>query len=787
MLNNPFVRWLLDIDRIPQGAEGVRLAWGRGWPAWMWFLLLLAAAGFSLWSYWRIAGDRRGRGVLAAARSAILLVILILICEPMLELPRENTQEDWVIVLADRSESLRIQDATLDSSTDRVSRDEQLRAILDDSAPIWRDIDRDREVLWLGFHDGVFDLQKAESAPAESPEGGGDAALPPVVLDDPTGSRTQIGAALSQALQRAAARPVSGVVLFSDGQTPDAPARALLRRFQSEQIAVHVVPLGSAEPLGDLAIKSIDAPRRAFVRDKVPVVVELDSFGEGALRPGTTMRLSDAETGELLDEAAIDQQSTNESITLTGEPQLAGETTWQIEVVTADPDLVPENNSRSFAIELIDRPLRVLYVDGYPRWEYRYLKWLLIREKSIESSIMLLSADRDFAQEGNMPITRLPRSPEELRIYDVVIIGDVPGTFFAPGQIEMIRDHVANGAGMLWIAGERALPQTYVGTAGGLADLLPIRPPLTLATVDEPVNMVPTAYAERLGVLNLVSGEDVGWPGELADPSFGWSRLWWAQRIPAAQLKPTAQALATTADPVRGVHLPLVMHMRYGSGQTIYVATDEIWRWRYGRGDYLPEQFWLQMIRMLGRESLAADDEPAVLEVEPRRLATGQPIHISLRLLDAQRAEEGPETIPATLETTDGEPVGDIVLRRAGPDDAEYTATFITDTPGHLRVRVHDPATGPEPLFAEAEVFNPDHELRRPETDHALLESIAAETGGEVLSPADLSKLPQILPDRSLTTDNPLTERIWDTPLFFLLVILLLTAEWIGRRVLRLV
>jgi len=782
-MNNGFIRWLLDIDRIPEGAQGVRLAWERPWPGWMWVAIIFAVGFFAIWSYWRIAGNRNARGVLAGARMGVILLVLIVIGGPMLELPRENTQEDWVIVLADRSESMQIEDAPTPAGGGRISRDAQLRDILEESSSTWRALESDREVLWLGFHDGVFDLEDAR----EPEEDATDEPALPVAFDEPSGLRTQINTSLNQALQRAAARPVSGVILFSDGRTPDPPTRSLIRRFQSEQIAVHVVPLGSNDPLGDLSVKRIDAPRRAFVRDKVPVVVELDRFGEAVSQIGATLRLVDAETGELLDEIEIEPGSPDEAITLTGEPQLAGETTWQVVIETANPDLVPENNTRPFPIELIDRPLRVLYVDGYPRWEYRYLKWLLIREKSIESSIMLLSADRDFAQEGNMPITRLPRSPEELRIYDVVIIGDVPGTFFAPGQIEMIRDHVAAGAGLLWIAGERSTPQTYTGTAGGLADLLPIRGPLTLTAIDEPVNMVPTGYAERLGVLNLVSGEDVGWPAELADPSFGWSRLWWAQRIEPGHLKPTAQALAVTAEEYRGTQLPLVVHMRYGSGQTIYVATDEIWRWRYGRGDYLPEQFWLQMIRMLGRESLSADDEPAVLEVEPRRLATGQPMHISLRLLDAQRAADDLDTIPATLETADGQPLGEIVLRRSGEGDAEYTATFVTDSPGVVRVRVHDPATGAEPLLAEAEVFNPDNELRRPETDHALLEALAAETGGEVLSADEIDTLPQLLPDRSLTTDNPLTERIWDTPLFFILVVLLLTAEWIGRKALRLV
>src|SRR4029453_5528316 len=120
---------------------------------------------------------------------------------------------------------------------------------------------------------------------------------------------------------------------------------------------------------------------------------------------------------------------------------------------------------RAFSMHVVSRPLRVLYVEGYPRWEYRFVKELIRREKSIESSVMLISASSDFAQEGNVPITRLPRSPEEFAAYDVVILGDVPAGFFSPEQLEMLRDHVAErGAGLLCIAGERAVPSSYART-----------------------------------------------------------------------------------------------------------------------------------------------------------------------------------------------------------------------------------------------------------------------------------------------------------------------------------
>jgi uncharacterized membrane protein len=399
---------------------------------------------------------------------------------------------------------------------------------------------------------------------------------------------------------------------------------------------------------------------------------------------------------------------------------------------------------------------------------------------------MLLSADRDFAQEGNAPITRLPRSAEEFGAFDVIVLGDVPATFFTPQQRELIRDQVAErGTGLLWIGGERATPTSYAGTV--LADLLPIRGSLALRPVEAAVNMVPTPLAERLGVLRIVTGDDDTWPAALADPATGWSQLWWAQRIDPTQLKPTAEPLAETVRSFNGMPLPLVVHMRYGSGQTIYVATDEIWRWRYGRGELLPEQFWVQMVRMLGRESISGGDDAAVIDIDPRRVAFGQPVRIAVTLRDARLAAMAPERIGAVIETADGELVAEIELRRGSEGDDLYAVTWIPDQAGTMRVRITDPALASLRLEDEMDVFRPDDELRRPETDHPLLASLAAQTGGRVLRPNELDELPASLPNRSVTTVSIISERIWNTPLAFGLVLLLLTLEWVGRKLVRLV
>ncbi len=782
---NGMMRWLLDLDVIPADAEGLRLAWTHPLAAWLWAIIILACIGFACWSYSRLSGSRAARFTLAGVRTALLAFILVVLAGPALELPRENVERDWVLVLVDRSASMTIADADGIGGS-RIEREMQLRDIIESNNETWAQLARDRNIVWLGFHSGAFTLPlEQRDQPANTDDADTvNSALP--LLEAPTGQRTRLNAALTQALQRAAARPVSGIVVLTDGRTEDPPARSLVRRIAGDRIGVYTVPLGSAEAIGDLAIRRIEAPRRAFVSDKVPVTVELDRIGDAAGNMAMSVRLVDTQTGEELDALELEAGDDRDAVTLTATPSLTGEAEWEVVIDTERPDLIPDNNSKPMLIDLIDRPLRVLYVEGYPRWEYRFVKNLLIREASIESSVMLLSADRDFAQEGNMPIARLPRTAEEFADYDVMIIGDVPGTFFSPDQLTIIRDHIGRrGAGMLWIGGEQHMPLSYGGT--DLVDLLPIRGSLTLSRIDRPVNMVPTPLADRLGIMQMTTSEGTGWPRALADPSYRWSRLQWAQRLDPNQLKPTAETLAETVTTFEnGMPLPLVVMMRYGAGRSIYVATDEIWRWRFGRGEELTEQFWVQMIRMLGRESLTTAGESLALRVNPRRVEVGQPITVDVQLLDSQLVDAGRASIRAVIETPDGETVAELDLLQTPDEPERYAATYLPDRTAELRVRLDDPLL-PGDHEAIVDVFTPDDELRRPAADHAVLEDLAASTGGRVLDAASVASLPELLPNRSLRTENPLTESIWDTPLALLIAILLLAAEWIGRKLVRLV
>jgi hypothetical protein len=769
------------VDDVPTDVDAIRVVFERPLPAWGWFLVVAAALGIGFWSYRRLTGGSRTssriwRGVLAVVRAAILVLVAILIAGPSIRFERTRVERDRLVVLVDRSLSMSIKDAP-----GGIARDAQAAAVLEAAQPALARIARSKDIEFLGFAGGVFTLSRDSAEAGLGPDGTPAPARP--VLGEPTGERTDLDTALRQSLARAAGRPVSGVLLLSDGRSASPASAEALEAFERDSVPVHAVALGSSRRLGDAAIVAVGAPGRAFVRDRVPVEVRVDRGGvEGAV----AVRLVDAATGAEIARKELPSTEGSSSgettVVLDGATDVEGSRTWRVELVADVPDLVRENDRGELTVEFVDRPLRVLYIEGTSRWEYRYLKNLLMREKDIESSIMLLSADRDFAQEGNTPIARLPRTREEFSKYDLFLIGDVPSGFLSPDQLAILRSEVADrGAGLLWIGGDRNTPSSWESTP--LADLMPFKPPFALEQRVGISALAPAPAAGRLGVLRLSDEED-GWPDAFADPAIRWSKLRYVQSVPRSRVKPTAEVLAT-ADAVGASGeepTPAVLRMRFGAGDIVYVATDEIWRWRYGQGERLPERFWIPIVRLLARESIAQGEARAELTVAPGRLAPGRSAVVALRIVDEDAAANAPATIPVEIRDDAGEPVARIELTREGGD---ANAFFVPERTGRFTAVAEDPAFGR--VEQGFEVVRDDDELRRGDADHAALAEIARRTGGRMLDGESVRQLAEILPLRARETDESVERTIWDGWPALAILLGLLAIEWSGRRLLRLV
>jgi hypothetical protein len=116
-----------------------------------------------------------------------------------------------------------------------------------------------------------------------------------------------------------------------------------------------------------------------------------------------------------------------------------------------------------------------------------------------------------------------------------------------------------------------------------------------------------------------------------------------------------------------------------------------------------------------------------------------------------------------------------------------YATTWLPTEPGKYRAEPADALLASANLSSEIEVTTPTMSCGHPETDHALLARLAKQTEGPRPLPGQLSELPSLLPNHALAiSGTPDVQPLWDRPLTLALFVLLLTLEWVGRRLIRL-
>jgi len=775
---NTLLDWIFGFDAGTFGTDDSGIGLATSMPSWLWGVALLGLGTMVWLSYRRLSGPAWIRMVLGGIRWGIVVMLLVLALGPQIERRRVLVEPDRVIVLLDASGSMNMPEILNDGSM--TTRGELLAEMLSDHAQVFESLKEDstRRNSMLDVYTFTNQLTAVDGLPM----------IDPSVIRNT--ASTTLGSSIQSSLSKAGTSPVSGIVIFSDGQSHDEPSAALLQTLLGSGIPVIAIPIGSSSPILDASIRLIESPNAVFAKDRVPIRV---SIGTDGYQTGDemTIELFDDSTGQVLSTTTgiVDNERGFE-VDLSHRFTEPGTKNLQIRVHADGPgvDLVDDNNEQPIELQVVAEPMRVLYIDGYPRWEYRYLKNILMRESTIKATTMLLAADRRFIEEGQPLSGPIPDSLEAWEPFDVVILGDVRPDLFSESQLNSLKEHIeTRGCGLLWIAGEGSTPKAWSGSQ--LAPLLPIQSgkidSVSTGTDHfEPVVASLTEQASRVGLL-IGDGES---KTSVDNPDAGWTILRWHHSIPLDDLKPGVGVLATAQSIDQNntdVQHALVTAMRYGRGQVGYVGTDEIWRWRYGRGEDVPEQFWLPMIRSLGRGTIARRASPAAITITPTRPNPGKPVRLTLDIFDAAIIDDLPQEIEAVLSPLSSNlPESTTLLIGNGP---RRSGIWTPNEPGIYQLRVSHPLIGPNPISQIIRVHAAWAESANPNTDHPSLIALSTQTGGQTLTADQLDQLPSILPNRTRTTTlPPQTTALWDRPIVLMALVLLLSIEWIGRRTLRL-
>lgn len=240
-----------------------------------------------------------------------------------------------------------------------------------------------------------------------------------------------------------------------------------------------------------------------------------------------------------------------------------------------------------------DPPLRVLYVEGQPRWEYRFLSTALVRAKAKDRAVVdlhTLLLDADPAARPKGALAKFP-ARNELFGFDLIIVGDVPPKALGAEALAGLRDFVREGGSVLVIAGRAHGPHALKGTP--LGDVLPVElgDPPAKPKEDEkdkpkPFRLAPTAAGAKH-------------PAFLMNSDGKKNRLVWEQ-MPEAYARAGGIKLRVKATMLAELDGgPVVAEHEYGKGRCAFVGFDETWRWRYNGGDIKHARFWFGMLKSL--------------------------------------------------------------------------------------------------------------------------------------------------------------------------------------------
>ncbi len=767
-------------------------------------LALLACLLYCVfWLYRREAragASLRARMALATLRGGVLLALVAILLEPVVATYTKRITRSVVLLLVDDSSSIAIADED-DSQAPGATRREAILSLFTQDGQAWlrRLAERNRLAVY------TFDeVGERLGGPAATMPEGAEAVPPSDVLRDALradGGGTNPHAALELALADFGDGPIAAVVLVTDGQINAGPgADVLTQRMRGVRAQVFTVGVGGVEEPPNVRVSGVSAPASVALGDPLEVRVEVAASAiplstlEVELLAETTAPSHGASAEPrrvALQSVDLDPVSGQAELRVRVEPDAAGEWVYRARVAPMPREAALIDNEAGVSVLVQDQKLRVLLISGRPSFEYRFVSGLLLRDKTIELSTWLQSADATAIREGDAPIAELPRQPEQLLAYDAIVLLDPDPRELDSSWALTVRRLVDEfGGGLLYEAG----PQYSVRFLSDprleeLAQMLPVSPDpdagvrLSEAGAFATDSMRLAAASDALDhpLLRLQDG--------VADSAAFWRSLpplWWC--YPVTREKSLATVLARATGESRGSAAPGTVALAiqpFGAGRVMFCGFDGTWRWR-ATAERAFDRFWVQTLRYLASARRQGMDSRGVLTLDRDRYRAGDSARIEARVLDPSFAPLHAERVIATLERADAPP-REVELRRLPDREGWFSGRLDVDWTGLAVVRLPlpgQPLPGqPDALSRHVFVQRSDVEMRALRQNVELLEQLSAQTHGLYVPIAQAGELPDWIENADqVQTIRGADRSLWDRTWLLLGIAVALSIEWFLRR-----
>ena len=595
--------------------------------------------------------------------------------------------------------------------------------------------------------------------------------VPDFSVVQPDGATTELAASLVDIIDGARSQSLAAVILASDGiETSGTLSTQQLTAIATLGVPVHTIGVGREQIPEDVELSRVAAPDKALPGTTITARVSIrhDQQGEARVRVYDGDQLLATEAVTLPADATMTTALVDIDLREVGYHQLQ----FSIDSGAEEPER--RNNERSTLVKVEEQQFRVLYFEGEPRWEYKFMRRAIDPEGDIRLVTLLRVSPNKYYRQGLESAEQLqdgfPTMRDELFGYDALILGSIEAASFSEQQLELIHSFVSErGGSLLLLAGPNGLGNGGWGQSG-IADLLPARlPPLAVDSFHRfrvPARLTPQGADTQM--LRLAQ------PGE--DNRTAWSGLPdIANYQELGALKPAASTLLDMQTQTGSQ--PLLVTQPFGRGHVYILATGGTWRWQMSLPleDQRHETFWQQLMR-----ALVANAPPGV-----SLTASGGDTERQLRaeFRDEAYRPVGGLGVSAVVSHEGGE---SFTLRLPpSPDEAGvFAASVPLDATGTWYFEAIAERDG-EPLYTartstyseseKAEYFN----IRR---NTGLLRRLSEATGGQYFDAGNLDGLGELLRYSTAGITEQILRPVWDAPAIFLLLLLVKFGEWLLRR-----
>jgi hypothetical protein len=725
-----------------------------------------AAAGFLFgWGLWAMVGtyfrifERSGRRLawgLLALRLGGILLLLVILANPVWK--RQDVDPGRVVVVLDDSKSMSLADSTGATRYDRA------KTAVD---KVRRTLESNQSGPQLAVE--LYDING-------------------VRLDEPPAAPAVDHTDLTHALEQAGlkaraggAHIVAGVVLVSDGM--DNSGATDFRDWEGALAPVHALGFPAVETGDlDLAVRKPVAPERARIHNELRVAVPVAKTGAAAADAKVSLKLGTVEVAS--QPVSFGPGAAEQVVTLPYTPDQAGDFVFTASVETAAGERNLANNAVQVPMHIDSDPIRVLYVEGFLRYEYKYLKDRLEDDPDVALDVHV----RRVNPEG------LAGAPEKetltadrLKNIDVVILGDMEGKFLSPAEYQqLLRWLDEKNHSLLVLGGYKSFgPDGFRDTP--LADALPVvfaaKPPLQS---EESFHLKLTDKGQTHPIFTL--------SGDLVKDAEAWAELPPLQGMSLVQrVKPGAEELAANPElSVDGKPAVVAAVQRAGGGGQVLVLTvDSTWRWSrlprvIGQADTLYGRFWSQTVRWLaGRDR---DDKRPLLALSTDKpyYEVGKRVQVRVTRQPRPDVDVGAAQVGLEIVGPDGKPLPpeQTPAPRAGSAQPDlFMAEFTPAAGGRYVVNATLTAGGKllANQTAEFRAQGADYELADPGTNPAALRALAEATGGVYYDVDQAEELAGKIARKDQMGPERRSE-YWNSPLLFVAFLGCVSMEWFLRR-----